>query len=78
MLSWLFTPIHKTYRMTPVTCFTTLICVFVGSYFAFQNPDDPLIGMMKGVFVGFLIALANLGAHEVLQKRYEKKEPANG
>ena len=76
MLTWLFTPVHKTYRMTPVTCFATVICAFVGSYFACTN-DDPLLGIMKGVFVGVLIGLANMGVHEVFQKRYERKE-ANG
>lgn len=77
MLSWLFTPVHKVYRMTPLTCLTTLLCAGVGSYFTYTN-DDFLIGMMKGTFVGLLIGLANMGVHEVCQNRYERKEVANG
>jgi len=73
VLRFLFTPVHKTIRMTPLTCFTTLICCFVGCYFTWTN-DDVLFGMMKAVFVALLIGLGNLGVHELYEKLRTKHE----
>ena len=67
MLRWLFTPVHQTIRMTPLTCFTTLVCSVVGCLFTLAT-DDFLLGAMKAVFVATLIGFGNMGVHEAYEK----------
>lgn len=71
-MKWLFSPVHNTVQMTPVTCFTTLICLLLPAYFI-ETQDRLADALVFAGFTALVIASVNLGVHE-LWWRYEKRK----